>query len=72
MTWSFAGIEEVEIKAPWVSEIKDAFDTSCFDDWNHLEDKTSAEYLPFEKIWSSSTFFKGSAYLNVLMISVNT
>jgi serine/threonine protein kinase len=35
-----------EIKAPWVPEIKDAFDTSCFDDWNHLEDKTKLIYRP--------------------------
>jgi serine/threonine protein kinase len=38
-----------EIKAPWIPEIKDAFDTGCFDDWNHLEDKTKQVYLPLSE-----------------------
>jgi serine/threonine protein kinase len=38
-----------EIKAPWVPEIKDAFDTSWFDDWNHLEDKTKLIYRPISE-----------------------
>lgn len=33
-----------EVPAPWVPEIKDPLDTSCFDDWSHLEDKTSTRY----------------------------
>jgi protein kinase A len=42
-------LRDREIKAPWVPEIKDAFDTSCFDDWNHMEDKTKKTYLPLSK-----------------------
>jgi serine/threonine protein kinase/CRP-like cAMP-binding protein len=35
-----------EIEAPWVPAIKDTLDTSCFDDWNHVEDKTKQRYRP--------------------------
>jgi hypothetical protein len=38
-----------EIEAPWVPAIKDVLDTGCFDDWNHLEDKTQGEYLPLSR-----------------------
>jgi serine/threonine protein kinase len=38
-----------EIKAPWVPDIKDALDTSCFDDWNHLEDRSQQECFPLTK-----------------------
>ena len=26
-------------QAPWIPAVKDALDTSCFDDWDHLVDK---------------------------------
>jgi protein kinase A len=29
------------IPAPWVPSVRDPFDTSCFDDWSALEDKTT-------------------------------
>jgi hypothetical protein len=35
-----------EIKAPWVPEI---IDTSCFDDWNHLEDKIRQVYFSLSR-----------------------
>jgi serine/threonine protein kinase len=35
-----------ELKAPWVPDINDPFDTSCFDDWDHLVDKTTEEQPP--------------------------
>jgi hypothetical protein len=38
-----------EIEAPWVPDVKDALDTGCFDDWNHLEDKTQQTYMRLEK-----------------------
>jgi protein kinase A len=42
-------LRDREIKAPWVPEIKDAFDTSFFDDWDHLEDKTKQKYSPLTR-----------------------
>jgi serine/threonine protein kinase len=35
-----------ELKAPWVPTIKNPFDTSCFDNWDHLVDKTTEEQPP--------------------------
>lgn len=32
-----------EIPAPWVPAVSNAFDTSCFDDWSELEDKTEQQ-----------------------------
>lgn len=32
------------VKAPWVPEISDPLDTSWFDDWSHLEDRTQIAY----------------------------
>ena len=37
------------VDAPWVPQIKDPFDTSCFDDWSHLEDRTKVQYEPLEE-----------------------
>ena len=37
-----------EYSAPWVPEIEDPFDTSCFDDWDHLEDKTQEKQALLE------------------------
>jgi hypothetical protein len=37
------------IKAPWIPQLsKDPFDTSHFDDWSDLEDKTTEEYPELE------------------------
>jgi len=33
-----------ELKAPWIPDIQDALDSSCFDDWEHLEDRLNYEY----------------------------
>jgi serine/threonine protein kinase len=34
-----------EIEAPWVPDIKDPLDTSCFDNWDGiLEDRTKTKY----------------------------
>jgi serine/threonine protein kinase len=35
-----------ELKAPWVPIIADPFDTSFFDNWDHLVDKTTEEQPP--------------------------
>lgn len=37
-----------ECKAPWIPLIEDPFDTSCFDDWDHLEDRTEMTYDPID------------------------
>jgi serine/threonine protein kinase len=37
-----------ELKAPWVPAIKNPFDTSCFDNWDHLVDKTTEDQLPLD------------------------
>ena len=43
-TWyseiDFTSLRHKEIKAPWVPDIKDLLDTSNFENWDHLEDKT--------------------------------
>lgn len=33
-----------EIQPPFVPEIKDPFDVSCFGDWGHLDDKTEKTF----------------------------
>lgn len=45
-----------ELPAPWVPAVKDLFDTSCFDDYSHLDDKTSIEYGPLDE--KSAKLFK--------------
>mmetsp|Transcript_27192 Transcript_27192/g.74994 ORF Transcript_27192/g.74994 Transcript_27192/m.74994 type:complete len:1275 (-) Transcript_27192:873-4697(-) len=45
----FDGLSKRQIQmqqetAPWVPEVKDAFDCQHFDDWSELEDKTAAGY----------------------------
>lgn len=37
-----------EIKAPWVPKIKDPLDSSNFDSWKHLEDKTQKKWPPLD------------------------
>lgn len=39
-------MQKRKVPAPWVPSIKDPFDTSCFDDWSHLQDKTKEDYEP--------------------------
>lgn len=34
-----ASLRAKETKAPWSPRVNDLFDTSNFDDWDHLEDK---------------------------------
>lgn len=43
-----AAMRRRDIVAPWVPVVKDALDTSCFDDWDHLVDKAD------EKTWELS------------------
>jgi protein kinase A len=45
----FHGMDVTEIRhrrvtAPWVPQLKDAFDTSCFEDWSHLQDITLQDF----------------------------
>jgi serine/threonine protein kinase len=40
----FAALRRKEVQAPWSPEIKDPLDTSSFEKWDHLEDKTFAKY----------------------------
>lgn len=45
----FNGLDMHELRhrrvpAPWVPQLKDAFDTSCFEDWSHLPDITTQEF----------------------------
>ena len=50
------------VTAPWVPKLKGAFDTSCFEDWSHLQDITTQEFgeitenekamfRGFEEVW---------------------
>mmetsp|Transcript_20382 Transcript_20382/g.44353 ORF Transcript_20382/g.44353 Transcript_20382/m.44353 type:complete len:143 (+) Transcript_20382:1512-1940(+) len=36
----FGKLRQKELVAPWVPEVKDPFDTTNFESWNHLNDKT--------------------------------
>lgn len=38
--YDFFDLRRKEIVAPWIPDIKDPLDTSQFEDWGHLEDKT--------------------------------
>lgn len=38
-----------ELQAPWVPHISDPFDTTCFDDWGDLEDKTKQNFPALSK-----------------------
>lgn len=40
----FDNLRQQEIVAPFVPVIKDPLDSSNFEDWSHLEDKTKASY----------------------------
>ncbi len=41
---SFPDLVRRELKAPWVPQVKDPLDCSNFEDWDHLEDKTTIVY----------------------------
>lgn len=51
----FDGLDLIALRAkqslhvPWVPKIKDALDTSNFDDWSHLEQKTSKSQAPLSE-----------------------
>jgi len=42
----FDKLKAKEIKAPWKPQLKNALDTSNFENWNHLEDKTKVSNPP--------------------------
>jgi hypothetical protein len=35
-----------QAKVPWVPNVKDPLDTSCFDDWDDLVDKMTEDIPP--------------------------
>ena len=39
-----AALRRRQIPAPWIPTIENALDTSCFDDWDDLEDRTAQHY----------------------------
>lgn len=45
------------VTAPWVPKLRDAFDTSCFDDWSHLPDITTQEFGEISD--QEKTMFRG-------------
>lgn len=42
-----------EASAPWVPIIEDPLDTSNFDDWDHLEDRTTVKYAPISEKYAA-------------------
>ena len=44
VTVDFEALRKQKFKAPLVPKIKNPFDSSNFDDWSHLKDKTKERY----------------------------
>mmetsp|Transcript_17606 Transcript_17606/g.24481 ORF Transcript_17606/g.24481 Transcript_17606/m.24481 type:complete len:145 (+) Transcript_17606:180-614(+) len=45
----FGKLRAKELKAPWMPEVKDTLDGSCFDDWSHLDDKGKQKDPPISR-----------------------
>ena len=45
---SFEQYRAKEVKAPWVPKIKDPLDSSNFDSWKHMKDKTKQKWPPLD------------------------
>lgn len=43
---NFGRLRQKRIKAPWVPEVKDALDSTNFESWDHLEDKSMSNESP--------------------------
>mmetsp|Transcript_11356 Transcript_11356/g.20492 ORF Transcript_11356/g.20492 Transcript_11356/m.20492 type:complete len:920 (-) Transcript_11356:192-2951(-) len=47
---NFGKLGKRTMKAPWVPVLRDPLDASCFESWDHLDDKeTTGEYKPLSK-----------------------
>mmetsp|Transcript_25783 Transcript_25783/g.46519 ORF Transcript_25783/g.46519 Transcript_25783/m.46519 type:complete len:936 (+) Transcript_25783:465-3272(+) len=47
---NFGKLVKRMMKAPWVPVLRDPLDASCFESWDHLDDKeTTGEYKPLSK-----------------------
>lgn len=44
----FEQYRQREVKAPWVPKIKDPLDSSNFDSWKHMKDKTKQKWPPLD------------------------
>lgn len=45
---SFEKYRARDIKAPWIPKIKDPLDSSNFDSWKHMKDKTKQKWPPLD------------------------
>jgi protein kinase A len=46
---SFESYRAKEIPAPWIPKIKDPLDSSNFDSWKHMKDKTKQKWPPLDE-----------------------
>jgi len=42
-------IRKAQLKAPWIPDVKNPFDTQHFENWEDVEDKTSTKYPPLSE-----------------------
>lgn len=47
--WNPKMIRSQKLKAPWIPNVKDTMDTSHFEDWSDVEDKTAEKYPPLSE-----------------------
>jgi serine/threonine protein kinase len=43
-TLDLVALRRKQVQAPWVPDVSDALDASCFDNWDQLEDRVSQHY----------------------------